>query len=478
MKNIKGSIFGGAEGLFVAVDKMQNVYVTGSFYDTATFGSIILTNGTMNGNSFLVKYDSNGNAIWARSATITNGSVISYSVSNDDSDYVYITGGFSGTISFGSTILTNSNNSCAFLTKYDSIGNVVWAKSATVKKRSSCYGLGITTDHLGGIYITGDFKDSIAFDTANMVSITSQFDVFIVKYAANGQLLWTKEGYFPSRYSFIDINSDNLEYITIDNSNNVYVCGTYFDTIGFGSYLLNTDTNVLNPGAFLVKYAANGALLWAESSGFGGVSYSISVDKSNNVYWTGGCYDSLFSIAGLILNSTPGNLEFLVKLDSNGKGFCGTTSNIAPDDYTPIATDPLGNNVYMGGDINNGLPFVAFGNDTVFYKKNSGEYGFLTKWNSCSDIITNAPQSKNIENIIDLFPNPNTGKFTLESSNRNMNSTIEIYNILGEKVFTEPLSSQNKNAIKMGSQPSGVYLYRVISENGSLIGEGKFVIQQ
>jgi len=57
--------------------------------------------------------------------------------------------------------------------------------------------------------------------------------------------------------------------------------------------------------------------------------------------------------------------------------------------------------------------------------------------------------------------------------------SVEVYNVMGQKVFTEILrSAQDDNLIDIGNQPSGVYLYRVIDETGKLLGEGKFVIEK
>jgi hypothetical protein len=56
-------------------------------------------------------------------------------------------------------------------------------------------------------------------------------------------------------------------------------------------------------------------------------------------------------------------------------------------------------------------------------------------------------------------------------------SSIEVYNMLGEKVYEETLcSTQGDNTINLSNQPNGVYLYRVLQQDGTLLGEGKVVI--
>lgn len=77
-----------------------------------------------------------------------------------------------------------------------------------------------------------------------------------------------------------------------------------------------------------------------------------------------------------------------------------------------------------------------------------------------------------------IFPNPNNGIFTIVSEFENGKSLIEIYNILGEKVFTEALTTTvGDNSINISSKPSGIYFYRILKEDNTLLDEGKFIVK-
>jgi Secretion system C-terminal sorting domain len=83
-----------------------------------------------------------------------------------------------------------------------------------------------------------------------------------------------------------------------------------------------------------------------------------------------------------------------------------------------------------------------------------------------------------------VYPNPNNGIFTIQLSvgSRQL-SVLEIYNVLGEQVYTSTPPPNGGGAsfsyqINMFSQPGGVYLYRVVTENGELVGQGKMVIEK
>ena len=114
-------------GLSIATDSSGNSYVIGGFWETASFGSIILeSNG--NADIFVAKLDSSGNWLWAKKA---GGTLWDWSngIATDSSGNTYLTGYFSGTASFGGINLTSSGGEDIFVAKayipYDSNDIVV-----------------------------------------------------------------------------------------------------------------------------------------------------------------------------------------------------------------------------------------------------------------------------------------------------------------------------------------------------------------
>jgi len=183
MGNNQDNVYG------ISTDKSGNVFVTGIF-SYIIFGTTIL-NSTGIGDVFVVKYDALGNVLWAKRA---GGGVTSYSwgydISNDVGGNVYVTGYFNGSsITFGTTILTNvsSNTYDMFVVKYNTSGNVLWAKSAG--GTSDDYGQSIATDTNGNVYVAGYFKSpSITFGTTILTnaSSTSYNDIFVAKLDGSG----------------------------------------------------------------------------------------------------------------------------------------------------------------------------------------------------------------------------------------------------------------------------------------------------
>jgi len=126
------------------------------------------------------------------------------------------------------------------------------------------------------------------------------------------------------------------------------------------------------------------------------------------------------------------------------------------------------------------------GTDDTAKKLCEGHYCcVVTDRNGCKDssCINTATGINNMSPATDrilVYPNPNNGIFTIQANNQQLlaNSYIEIYNVLGEKVYSQSKTNNSQLTINLNNQPNGVYLYRIITETGDLIGEGKIAIEK
>ncbi len=78
---------------------------------------------------------------------------------------------------------------------------------------------------------------------------------------------------------------------------------------------------------------------------------------------------------------------------------------------------------------------------------------------------------------IKVYPSPSKGLFTIQSNSILLNSAVEIYNMFGEKIYSSKLHPTTTQ-IDLSTNADGIYLYRVLTENGDLISSGKMVIQK
>jgi len=150
----------------------------------------------------------------------------------------------------------------------------------------------------------------------------------------------------------------------------------------------------------------------------------------------------------------------LFSIDTSGSAFTDLFWFDAANGGNPdgnsltVSGDTLFGMTYSGGLVDNGVIFR--------FQDSTGTSGVQD--------ITEATCNVNI------YPNPNKGRFTIESSVVNNQSSVNVYNAFGEKVEQWPMNN-SQLTIDMSNRPGGVYLYRVITEAGTLVGAGKFIIE-
>jgi len=176
----------------IATDALANVYVTGWLASASViFGTDTLTN-TGFSNVFLAKYDSSGHVIWVTRSMGTDRDEGMY-VAADSSGNVYLTGTYeSPIITFGSYPLFNAGNADAFLAKYDSSGNVRWAKS--IGGSALDWGYCVSIANSTKIYITGWFDSTLLnFDSIIVPRPNFGHDpMYFAGYDSSGQVLFAK----------------------------------------------------------------------------------------------------------------------------------------------------------------------------------------------------------------------------------------------------------------------------------------------
>ncbi|HAB17606.1 MAG TPA: SBBP repeat-containing protein [Verrucomicrobiota bacterium] len=319
------------DGLAVAVNTNGNVFVTGHFRLTATFGAgdpnpTLLT--ALGQDVFVAKYAPGGGLLWVRQARAQAG--WGTAIGADNAGNCYVFGYFGPTITFAAgqsnQVVMNALANDLFLAKYDGEGNFLWAKQAGGS--FSEYAYGIAVDGAGNSYVTGQYGSDPATFGAGEPNQTALAgiggnngqDIFIAKYDTNGQLQWAKSA--GGRTGNVGAG------IALDPVGNSYVVGRYTSTSTFGPGEPN-ETVLVGPlggseEIFVAKFGPDGNLAWVRS-GLGQAEHdqgtAIAVDAAGNSYATG-TYRSIAPFGGQ-LNQTQidnGGAEdvFIVKHDTNG----------------------------------------------------------------------------------------------------------------------------------------------------------------
>ena len=447
-------------GRSVTLDLSGNVYTTGSFEGTVDFDPGVGTNNlTSNGNGdvFVQKLDPSGNLLWAKSFGGT-GADFGYSISVDASGNVFTAGNFQRSVDFdpgaGTINLTSNGDNDVFVQKLDSSGNLLWAKS--FGGTDIDYGFSSTVDASGNAYTTGRFVGTVDFDpgvgTTNLTSNGSG-DVFVQKLDPSGNLLWAK--------SFGGTADDHGYSISVDASGNPYATGFFEGTVDFdpGAGTTNLTSNGFRD-VFIQKLDPSGNLLWAKS--FGGTDadygFSIALDATGNAYTTGrfeGTADFDPGV-GTTFHASNGYRDvFIQKLDPSGnllwaKSFGGGNA----DNGLSIIVDVSGN-VYSTGNFEGTADFDP-GAGTTSLTSNGFTDGFVQKMSTSSvGIIDNS-----FENELIVYPNPTSGKFSIDLGNSYENLKILITDISGRLI--ESIAQNQSQVLNFSiNEPAGIYFVAI-----------------
>ncbi|MCL2131251.1 MAG: leucine-rich repeat domain-containing protein [Lentimicrobiaceae bacterium] len=94
----------------------------------------------------------------------------------------------------------------------------------------------------------------------------------------------------------------------------------------------------------------------------------------------------------------------------------------------------------------------------TYYQKSAwGDY-FINLIEDCTDINETVQTKK-----ISVFPNPAQSQFTVKNTE---NADIQLFNTLGQEVF-HTYSQEESTVVEVGSLPQGVYMLKVLREDGS-----------
>ena len=328
---------------YIVADSEHNLYITGQFNDILniynSYGvlSYTLTNSNPKypdncTNIFVVKYDKNGNFIWA---TKMGGKEPDFfdcalGIHIDISDNIYVCGWFNqlkfDIYDSSNKIVKSLNNTTnafgannGILVKYNEYGNFVWStqiggtqnSNDIISNSISC---AVVSDTNNNVYVTGNFNGDLniydAFNfkrnSLNTDNINNYYD-FLIKYDEYGNFIWaTKMGVCQTADNMVA--NAIINYMDIDTFNNIYVTGYFndltfkiFDTSDNLSKELTNTTGTFGPfNMFLIKYSPDGECLWATKMGGPNNSYDISngveVDLNNNIYISGNFNDITFNI--------------------------------------------------------------------------------------------------------------------------------------------------------------------------------------
>jgi hypothetical protein len=204
-----------------------------------------------------------------------------------------------------------------------------------------------------------------------------------------------------------------------------------------------------------------------------GTSWTKLVNTSlNNAGDTASCFSLTFD---------PVNKGAAYMTTEAGGLFYTANINAAMPVFTQVASYPFSEplRVFFNPYIQTDMWVSSFGNGL--------EKGSTAITTGINNLAANNTDIK-------VYPNPGNGKFAVSITNYEstwsvdrlgITNKIEVFNMLGQQVYMASLNpSEGGTSTTIISLPfgegrdgAGVYLYKVVSENGTVLGTGKLVIE-
>jgi hypothetical protein len=281
----------------VRMDEGGNVYVSGQVINKFTLTTI---------HVFVRKYSANGSLLWQQIGP-SEGSYPQISgLALDDNANVYLCGGIMGTITFENTVLTSSWPSAGFIVKFSSTGALI---DTTMNFNYDKYnGIEIQQNNLYTCAEKINWGLGWGWPLSDAKILTQKLD-------AELNAVWSREAGGSEPIQSLDI----ARSISVDNTGNAYLTGTYFsDTLEFaGQTMLNPyNEDYYYPQIFVLKYSSTGEEVWGKSLGGihseeGAAVYAFGDDQ---FYLAGNFESSPFTIGDFNLNNTSTLDSFYVHL--------------------------------------------------------------------------------------------------------------------------------------------------------------------
>lgn len=320
----------------VAVDAMGNYYAVGSFSGSMDLGAGPLTSAGKT-DVFVAKWNSSGQLQWAKRFGNANDQNVR-GVAVDPQSNVYITGSFLGSIDFGGGALTQDG--CCFedifIAKFDTNGTHLWSKDFGDTGWQKSYA--ITAD-ANGVVIAGSFQQLLDFGGgALQAEADGTFDLFVAKFSLAGGHLWSK--------GFGETQDQAAWDLALDGSGNVYVSGNAKGTIDFGKGAHTSAT--VEGSAVVAKFDPSGGTVWSALFGDSATAYAIDADAAGGFAVTGAFKGTIDFGGEKLAGGSSADSVFVARFDAQNKHKWSKVFGTASAQGNAIAVDSKGK-VWLGG---------------------------------------------------------------------------------------------------------------------------------
>lgn len=434
-----GYVLAGFSGSDISGDKTENAYGIGSDY-------------------WVVKINSMGNIVWQNDIGGNEDDIL---LSADNTmDGGYILGGVSYSGMSGDKTENSMGGSDMWVVKITSAGVLEWQNA--IGGSSSDEGEAIIQTANGGYAVGGFSKSEISGDkTESNMGAASTYDYWIVKLLNECIPVAEICNTFDDDCNGL-IDDGIFDSVTISAAGPTTFCQG-------GSVVLNAVYS-----GTAVQWKRNGSNITGATS----PSYTVMQKGTYTCETTSPCGSAISENLTVIINKNPP-----ASITPGGPlTFCAGGSVV----LTANAGAGLTYQWYKGASAIAGATLINYTATTTGNYKCRVTKTATGCYKNSNTIAVSVPCKEgesmisNHENILSIYPNPNTGNFNVTgiiSPDISRRVSIEIYNSFGQLVYLKQFESSDmiNETIELNETAKGIYFVRI--QNGENINEQKLVVE-